>query len=83
MKINLVATAFAAAVAIAAPTFAFANSRHHHQHSTAMRGYGVPMTYRDLNRPYPPWGYDPDPELEASLRKDLNSGMIDFPGIGR
>jgi hypothetical protein len=83
MKIILVATAFAAALAIGAPALAFANSRHHHQHPAAMHGYGVPMTYRDLDRPYPPSGYDPDPELESSLRKDLNSGMIDFPGIGR
>jgi hypothetical protein len=83
MKINLVATAFAAALAIAAPTLAFANSRHHHHHPAAMHGYGVPMTYRDLNRPYPPSGYDPDPELESALNKDRKSGMIDFPGIGR
>jgi hypothetical protein len=82
MKYNLVATTLAAAVTIAVPTLAFANSHHHHRyrHPIAIQGYGVPMTYRDLNRTYPTPGYDPDHDLESALRKD---GMIDFPGIGR
>jgi hypothetical protein len=81
MKNNLVATALVAAVAVAAPIMASAHSRHHYQRP--LSGYGTPTSERDLKRSYAPSGYDPDPALEAALRKDRASGMIDFPGVGR
>jgi hypothetical protein len=83
MTSNLVVTALTAAMTIAAPIFASAANYHHYRHLPKIHGYGVPTTYRDLDHLYVPYGYDPDPELEASLRKDRKSGMIDFPGIGR
>jgi hypothetical protein len=82
MTSQFVATTLVAALTMAAPNFAFANGRHHRPHPVALWGYGSP-TCRDLNRSYLPDGHDPDPELNAALRRDYKSGMIDFPGIGR
>ena len=79
MTSHFVVATLAAAMTIAVPASAIAAS--HHRHPVELRGYGVPTTSRWIDRPYLPYGYDPDPQLESALRKDRDSGMIDFPGI--
>jgi hypothetical protein len=65
MKCNLVITALAAAVIVAAPMLALANGHHHRKNPIALRGYGTPICDR-YHCYFPPYGYDPDPEVGAN-----------------